>query len=86
MENSPVGHRVAQVEAIDKGQKISNAFFLAFNSSKKERQNLYNSALRVLINMSQIRKIKPYFGRGILPILYPQGRIMQIVLYLFLIN
>jgi hypothetical protein len=28
MENSPVGHRVAQVEAIDKGQKISKAFFL----------------------------------------------------------
>ena len=54
MENSPVGHRVAQVEAIDKGQKISNAFFLAFNSSKKERQHLYNSALRVLINVSQI--------------------------------
>ena len=39
MENSPVGHRVAQVEAIDKGQKISKAFFLAFNSSKKGTKN-----------------------------------------------
>ena len=39
MENSPVGHRVAQVEAIDKGQKISKAFFLAFNSLKKQTKN-----------------------------------------------
>ena len=41
MENSPVGHRVAQVEAIDKGQKISKAFFLDFNSSpQKTKKNI----------------------------------------------
>jgi hypothetical protein len=54
MENSPVGHRVAQVEAIDKGQKISNAFFLPTILPKKNEKHL--PFLPYKSKMCQIKK------------------------------